>query len=149
MKYLPGRPILFLDVLTRFLLILTLLWQPIALWTPVSHPGSGQVCAPTSCCTTVERVTCCGERVVEQVCPMSGGECHCAASPTDTPPAPVPAPHPRTERETSVAVPTPATRVVTLIDSAFLARPLCTGETGPLSGKTHNEIQARLGVWRT
>jgi hypothetical protein len=133
----------------RFLLILAIAWQPLALWGAAGHAAPAEVCTATSCCTTVERVSCCGERIVEQICGKSGGACHCASAPTDTPDPRPEAPQPRTERETLVAVPSPPVHSVVYTDADGNLRPPFAAGESRLAGKTHNEIQALLGIWRT
>lgn len=136
-------------MLVRFLLILALAWQPLTLWGTSAHTAAKAECTATSCCTTVERVSCCGERIVEQVCGKSGGACHCASAPTDSPDPRPEAPQPRTERETLVAVPSPPVHGVAYTDADCAHQSLFAAGESRLAGKTHNEIQALLGIWRT
>ena len=136
-------------MLVRLLLILAFAWQPLIFWGGAGHAVPAEFCTASSCCTTVERVSCCGERVVEQVCGKAGGACHCASAPTDVPNPRPEAPQPRSERETLVAVPSPPVQGVTYTEADGAARPKFATDESRLANKTHNEIQALLGIWRT
>jgi len=138
-----------LVMLVRLLLILAIAWQPLILWGAASDAMPAEVCTTTSCCTTVERVSCCGERVVERVCGKTGGACHCASAPSDTPKPRPEAPQPRSERETLVAVPSSPVQSIACLDADGACRPLFATSESRLASKTHNEIQALLGIWRT
>lgn len=138
-----------MDVPARLLIILALLGQVLLPWVSGVPSASPSGCVATPCCITVERVTCCGERVVEQVCGMTGGECHCGAAPSDTPRRVPQIPQPRNEREAFVGIPGPDSRIVTPVQGEPNRRVTRSGVLCLLSGKTHGEIRAFLGVWRT
>lgn len=130
----------------RLLLILVLLWHPLML---VGTRAPAEACSEPSCCVSMERVTCCGVRVVEEVCGKTGGECHCAASPNDTPERAPRAPLPRGEREAPVTVLTPPNRIIPLTGDEAGHRSRASTDPGVRGVKTHNQIRAFLGVWRT
>lgn len=136
-------------MLARLLLILAFAWQPLSLWRAAERTAHPVDCVETLCCTTVERVTCCGEKTIERVCGITGGDCVCASSSSDAPlPAPN-APMPRNERENLAATSPPSSYGVALACSADAPRPLFALSESRLAGITHNRVQAILGVWRT
>ena len=132
----------------RLLLISVFALQP-ALWQGAVSRAPGHSHAEPGCCVRVETTSCCGESVIESVCSKSGGECRCVAMPDENPAPVPPAPLPRTDRDSLTAVIEPQPD---LLDS-----PEMDGETvrftaatfSLLQGRSHNEIQALLGVWRT
>jgi len=134
-------------MLARFALMLVFVWQP--LWPSAGRSGPSQECAPASCCTTIETVSCCGESVIERVCGKTGGECLCASAPTDVPTPGREAPHPRNDRETIVAAPVTASRIFALWHGDAGHRALSASHAALLGGKSHNQVRALLGVWRT
>ncbi|MEQ9616543.1 MAG: hypothetical protein RLN60_00745 [Phycisphaerales bacterium] len=134
----------------RSLLILALLWQPFAVFGTVGFgaPGDGVHGCEMSCCQIVERTSCCGERVTDEFCAKSGGACTCVG-------APVREPQPRPEAPLSrvayelvflASVERPAIAWAS-IDSSHL--PVALTSRHVASGRTHNEQQAFLGIWRT
>lgn len=136
-------------MLSRFLLTLAIAWQPLALWASPAPIGPTAECAAVSCCEVIERVSCCGDRVVEHVCGKTGGQCLCGMAPGDSPERGPEAPTPRSERISLVAVPAPLFRIVAVVDAEASPRLLRAIDLSLLSGRNHNEVQALLGVWRT
>jgi len=128
----------------RLLAILMLLIQPVWL---VAARGAGAGCGVWSCCLVEVTTSCCGERVVETVCRHTGGECLCAA-PGEAP-RPEDAPAPRTERDAPTQLFVGGGAAIDLAPSDA-GTPRC-GLVAPasLAGRTHNEVQALLGIWRT
>ena len=132
--------------MTRLVLILALVWQSLlAGFAPVPVRGPVE-CAP-ACCQTIERVTCCGERIVEHVCGKTGGACLCGAS--NELPEPVPqAPMPQHERDSLLAIGALAPPLVCCGPRAEVRPSFRRGQCVP-DGRSHNHVQAFLGVWRT
>ena len=100
----------------------------------------------TACCSTIETTTCCGQVAIETICARSGGECECAARPTDLPaPAPI-----------SLFVQTLGQlyhQFPELVElSSFLVdeqpQVFARGFDYTTKLRTHNDTQAILGIWR-
>lgn len=132
----------------RVLLILALIWQSLTLCGVIAPAGSAERCVQTSCCEVVEQVSCC-EEVVAHHCGLSRGECLCGVSPVDHPERVPEGPLPRTNRETFAAVQLLVPMPYTGIHSDPGPFRVCAVDGGLLAGKTHNEVQAFLGIWRT
>lgn len=129
----------------RFLLILTLLVQQLAL--PVVLPSAAQIeeCVETTCCQVVETTTCCGETVREMRCGKTGGyECLCGLESGNSEPTPD-APRPPDRNEIAPILAALSGSVIDLptpIRSQALP-------ASPAIVRTHNETQALLCIWRT
>jgi len=133
-------------MLTRLLVILTLVWQPLILRGAVVPPTRS--CEGMSCCEVVTRTTCCGQIEVVRLAPRNHDSCRCAVGPTDSSPRPA-APLPGSERQTVVFVGLPP---ISVASAAFENAKPSIGSSAPLglhSDLTHNQIQAILGIWRT
>ncbi|MCA9299616.1 MAG: hypothetical protein KDA28_11150 [Phycisphaerales bacterium] len=133
----------------RILVILALVWQPWAC-RALAGSGGGASCAARTCCVSVVTTTCCGERVVEQVCGMTGGECRCSQATNDESPSrPVPV-IPRDGERTLTFDLAPA-RTPHVADPAIdpSGEPVGSVSASLLAGRSHREVQALLGVWRT
>ncbi len=135
----------------RFLAILTILsagFPGLGLRSVGGHAGENG-CGHSGCGQVIIETTCCGEPTEREYCPMSGGPCRCAQAPThDSQPQPE-APRPRSDRDSLVARISAPPRVVWVTQPEG-ERSSNTGDAhGLLAGRTHNEIQALLGVWRT
>jgi hypothetical protein len=137
-------------MLTRLWLILLLVWLPM----PVRSGGSGSsewpgsVCdAAQSCCQTVARTTCCGEKVVERLCTTTGGRCGSAEPGNARGPRPE-IPLTPTQRDLVIGVPV-ATGGIAPDKFDAVRPPSCDPDDGPSGSLTHNELRALLGVWRT
>ncbi len=128
----------------RLLTILILLIQPGWL---VAARNAGAGCGVSACCVAEVTTSCCGERVVETVCRHTGGACLCA-SPGEAP-RPEDAPAPRTERD----APEPRSVGGDMVsgEGPSDAGTPRSGLNAPaiLAGRTHNEVQALLGIWLT
>ena len=127
-------------MLARTLLILAVLVQQLCL--PVVLFAAPERCADTACCGRVETTTCCGERTAESVCHMTGGTCLCGIESGDIPVAPAPG-EDRVEVTTLAAMPAGLAARLLGAERPDAAAPL---EASP--ARTHNEVQALLGVWR-
>ncbi len=134
----------------RFLVILALLWQPLTVFRTAASgaPGDGAHRCETSCCNVVERTTCCGERIFAEYCSKSGGACNCVSVPDREPqPRPeVPLSRVTIELVIMASVDRPALAWVSS-DSARVS--VLTTSWLTVSGRTHNEHQSFLGIWRT
>jgi len=138
-------------MLTRLWLILLLVWLPMPVRS-VGPAGSELASSPCdaarSCCHTVARTTCCGEKVVERLCNKTGGQCPCA-EPGNTPGPRPETPLSQTQRDLVVAVPVAPGGIVRLTIDEGRHRPHGASDDGPNASLTHNELRALLGVWRT
>lgn len=90
----------------------------------------------------------CSVPAEESFCEMSGGPCSCDVAPGHRPKHMPEAPMPRTERESTTAVPIPSTRLVEYSVRVPELRRENAAWFGVNAGRTHNEIQALLGVWQ-
>lgn len=111
--------------------------------------SNGHSCGHSGCQEVVVNVSCCGEVTEEQICPTSGGPCECSVSPIpDRKPRPD-APLPRSDRESLTAVTAAPPDVVSMTEPEPESSRDSVLSFSLLSGLSHNEIQALLGVWRT
>lgn len=139
--------------MARFLLILMLLWQPLALRTAaaslqqsnvaVSHGASG-------CCEIVEVIevievdTCC-EPVIESRCDVTGGACHCDSAPGQ-PLKPAPMLSTTKAPERSLPATPSGDMIVTAAPRNAFASHQGVHER---NSRSHNTFQAMIGIWRT
>lgn len=116
-------------------------------------------CGDTMCHMPVVETSCCGEPIPidesdpgcgsDTFCSMSDGPCRCGISPTPDP-EPLPdAPLPRTDRDSVTGLPTDSPKINTLNEPDDSTPSMASLVESFLAGKTHNEIQALLGIWRT
>lgn len=133
-------------MLLRLLFALTLLTQQFALLPVLTARSDGIKCVMTACCVVVETTTCCGEAVSEVRCARSGGgACQCV-SPAD-PDSNVPTPATPESGESGPALfaaartgfALPLDREMRSLGRSAMVAP----------GRTHNETQALLCIWRT
>ena len=96
----------------------------------------------------VALMPCCAENNESHDCSMRGGACRCSAPVRDPQPTPD-APLPKPVRDSITALPDAQTGVVSIPEPEAESPRRSTGSLKALSGFTHNEIQALLGVWRT
>lgn len=140
-------------MLTRLVIILSLLWQPFAASAVVVRPDERPEVSDTMpCCEVVTRTTCCGETVVERICPMeASGICSCGVRSSDEPAPTRERPVTGVERErVQMARPGPRRPVVV---AEHAAKPRLCG--GPVAfsamhaNRSHNVVRALLSNWRT
>lgn len=80
---------------------------------------------------------------------MSGGPCTCAAAPMpDRQPRPD-APLPRTDRDSITGLPNGPPQITPVIEPDNATPTMASLVTSLRAGKTHNEVQALLGIWIT
>ncbi|GAB4551439.1 MAG: hypothetical protein Tsb0013_13530 [Phycisphaerales bacterium] len=107
-------------------------------------------CETAECHEAAVEVTCCccdsGER---GYCPMSEGPCECAAAPSPDPEPKPQAPLPRSDRETVFGMPNGPPRVMPDVDPDADAPSVAPQVLVLTAGKSHNEMHALLGTWRT
>ena len=142
----------------RFFVILTLLASSLP------RLGAGLVAGQehsdeTSCHVSAVEVNCCIEQVCdpdsalgcgsETFCPMSEGPCRCGISPTPAPERLPDAPLPRTDRDSVTGLPNGPPKITPVIEPDDTTPSMASLVVGPRAGKTHNEVQALLGVWQT
>lgn len=111
--------------------------------------GPGHACSSSGCHEVVIETSCCGESAEVSVCPMSGGPCTCAAAPMpDRQPRPD-APLPRTDRDSITGLPNGPTQITPVIEPDNATPTMASLVASLRAGKTHNEVQALLGIWIT
>ncbi len=111
------------------------------------------------CHTPVVKAGCCGHPIVEKTtdagcggsgfCVMSGGPCRCGVAPTTSPERRPDAPLPRTDRDSITALPDGPAQITPVSEPDDAAPSMASLAGGIHTGKTHNEVQALLGIWRT
>lgn len=120
--------------------------------------GQGH-CGETLCEVSVVEMSCCGEPIPaadadfgcgsDAFCPMSEGPCRCGISPKPTP-KPLPdVPLPRTDRDSVTGLPNGPPKINPVFEPDDATPSMASLVVGLRAGKTHNEVQALLGVWRT
>ncbi len=130
-------------MLVRILLLLTLLFQQLALPGAISTAHAAD-CLSTGCCDLVETTTCCGEKVLEHRCGRTGGECLCGVDSDDSEPVPS-APAPENRNDLVQAF-------ITGISAGYDLPTAIHPHMPPVFWvihRTHNETQALLCIWRT
>lgn len=111
-----------------------------------SHGGS---CGESGCHEVSHCSDSCEDSDEDASCAMSGGECRCSASPSpDRRPGPD-APMLPPGRDSITAYARVTTPDVEHIEAGTHIGLRSAGSFGLLRGRTHNEIQALLGIWRT
>lgn len=107
-------------------------------------------CAELACAQpAVESSGCCGSMSDADICPMSNGPCSCFAAPIPEPQPKPQTPQPRPDRESITGLPNGPPQIAVAVerDDAWpLMSPLVIALT---ADKSHNELQAILGIWRT
>ena len=117
------------------------------------------LCGDTMCHTPVVETNCCGEPIPgddsdfgcgsDTFCSMSDGPCRCGISPTPDP-EPLPdAPLPRTDRDSVTWLPNGPPKITPGIEPDESSPIVASLVLALTAGKSHNEIQALLGTWRT
>lgn len=133
----------------RFLAILILL----ASGMPVAGAGAAperHSCGDVGCHAPVVRVSCCGDEVIaESVCASSGGACTCDASPVpDREPEPE-APLPLPVRDTLTHLPNAPPSIRSIVEPGRSSASPGGLVPSLTAGRSHNQVQSLLGVWRT
>ncbi len=116
-------------------------------------------CGDTMCHVPVVETSCCGEPIPvdesdsgcgsDTFCSMSDGPCRCGISPTPNP-EPLPdAPLPRTDRDSVTGLPNGPPKITPVIEPDDSTPSMVSLVDSLRAGKTHNEVQALLGVWQT
>lgn len=111
--------------------------------------AQGHACSDSGCHQVVIETSCCGDSSEVEFCPMSNGPCECAAAPI---PEPVPkpeAPLPKPDRDTVMGMPSGPLRMIPVSEPDAATSRLASLVLGLSAGKSNNEIQALLGIWRT
>jgi len=116
-------------------------------------------CGETSCHVPPVEVNCCGEPIhptdsdfgcgSDAFCPMSEGPCQCGISPTPAPERRPDAPLPRTDRDSVTGLPNGPPKITPVIEPDGTMPSMASLVVGLRASKTHNEVQALLGVWQT
>lgn len=80
---------------------------------------------------------------------MSNGPCECVAAPASNPEPMPDVPMPRSERDTLTALPQGPPRATPVLGPDQTSLSIAGRSRPRTAGKTHNEIRALLGIWRT
>ena len=112
--------------------------------------GCQDLCGESGCHPPVVQSACCGrDSEDEGFCPMSNGPCECFAAPPPDPSPKPDVPLPRSERDTATDMPNGRPRVTPVLEPASDTPRVASLVLGLTAGKSHNEVQALLGIWRT
>ena len=136
-----------LFVVFRVLVILMLATAGLSGFAPAGVDRHGD-CGHEACAPEASPSCCDSAPDSDGYCALSDGACRCGVAPVPIP-LPLPdAPLPKTERDASTAIRGPPAGTVLLAPSRDDAPRPSTEPASLLSGLTHNEIQAFLGIWR-
>lgn len=103
----------------------------------------------SACHEPVVEMSCCSSSTADnRFCPMSNGPCECIEAPAPSPERRPDAPLPRSDRDSITGLPNGPPQVAPVVEPADTVACMASLVVGSPS-KTHNEIQALLGVWRT
>lgn len=113
----------------------------------------------TTCHVVMVETNCCGHPIPvdfsdfrcesDAFCPMSKGPCQCGISPAPAPKRLPDAPLPRTDRDSVTGLPNGPPKITPAIETDDTTPLMASLVVGLRAGKTHNEVQALLGVWQT
>ncbi len=116
-------------------------------------------CGEMSCEMSAVEVNCCDEPMPaadsdvgcgsDAFCPVSEGPCQCGISPTPARERLPDAPLPRTDRDSVTGLPNGPPKITPVIEPDDTTPSMASLVVGLRAGKTHNEVQALLGVWQT
>tara|TARA_R110000782_G_scaffold57258_3_gene119541 strand:+ start:20445 stop:20891 length:447 start_codon:yes stop_codon:yes gene_type:complete len=116
-------------------------------------------CGDTICHEPVIDMGCCGDSLPDECsdldcgseafCPVSEGPCKCGISETPAPDRLPDAPLPRTDRDSPTGLPNGPPKITPVIEPDDSTPSMVSLVAGLRTGKTHNEVQALLGVWQT
>lgn len=116
----------------------------------VGFAGGQDACGESACHQPVVQMSCCGSDPGDDgFCPMSNGPCECTAAPAPDPEPKPEAPLPRSDRDSVTGVPNGPPQVVPVVDPDSDSPTIASLVLALTAGKSHNEIQALLGIWRT
>lgn len=141
----PGR---VEAVMTRLLAILILLVSGLPRLGVASADGHSRCDGPSSLCQ-VTRSGCCSNSTDGNDCPMSDGPCQCAATPAPQPEPNPKAPPPSSDRGPFTGLLPASTRVTFVAEPEHTPKATSALVHAFTAGRTHHEIQALLGIWRT
>tara|TARA_E500000318_G_C3482339_1_gene180936 strand:+ start:321 stop:728 length:408 start_codon:yes stop_codon:yes gene_type:complete len=133
----------------RILAILTLIFAGLPR-LGVGLAGGQDACGDSACHQPVVQMSCCDSDPGDDgFCPMSNGPCVCVAAPLPDP-EPLPeAPLPRSDRDTVTGMPNGSPQVTPVVEPDRDAPKVASLVLALTVGKSHNEVQALLGVWQT
>ncbi|RNC80994.1 MAG: hypothetical protein ED559_04105 [Phycisphaera sp.] len=116
----------------------------------VGLAGGQDHCGEFACHQPVVQVDCCGSEMVEEAyCPMSNGSCECIAAPASDPEPKPEAPLLRSDRDTITGMPNGPPQVMPVAEPDTATPKVASLVLALTAGKSHNEIQALLGIWQT
>lgn len=116
----------------------------------VGLAGGQDQCRSAACHQPIVQLSCCGNDSGDgDYCPMSNGPCECTAAPAPDPDPKPEAPLPRPDRDTVIGMPTAALQVTPVAEPDADRPKVASLVLALTAGKSHNEVQALLGTWRT
>ncbi len=116
----------------------------------VGLAGCQDACGESACHQPVVQMSCCGSDSSDDAfCPMSNGPCKCIAAPASDPEPKPEAPLPRSDRDTVTGMPNGPPQVMPVVEPDSATPTIASLVLALTAGKSHNEIQALLGTWRT
>ncbi len=132
----------------RVLIILAMVWQPLMLAVAHQPSGPGQLTG-MSCSAELGKSSCCEMAPAALHCPPPADPCRCGVQPGEVPDESPDAPLPKTQRDSVVTILSRAPSWVPLRAHEKDAKITSAGFSTVRSNKTHNELQATLGIWQT
>lgn len=138
----------------RVLLILTLVWQPLLFLSAGPRHASVKdsavrIASGLTCSVKISQSDCCDSAPKASSCHKVVTRCGCEIRPSDQPERAPDAPMPRPDRDTLVAIQIcgPPVRASTETETESVNP--AADSNSRYTNKTHNEIRAILGIWRT
>lgn len=133
----------------RVLVILAVLWQPLLLAAAGPRIGAGEPAGSSSCSIPAPQSTCCDPAPKAKACHSIASGCGCEIRPTEQPQRAPEAPLPRPDRDSLVAIQITGPPLREQAETDAASTHLATQSDSRYANKTHNEIRAILGIWRT
>jgi len=133
----------------RVLVILAVLWQPLILAASGPRPGTSVPGGQPTCSLPVVQAYCCKTKTRAPSCHAVVTDCGCAIRPTEQPERVPVAPLPGSDRDSLVAVQICGPPLREQIEPSTRFNLFSTQSDRRYANKSHNEIQAILGIWRT
>lgn len=133
----------------RVFVILVMVWHPLLMVAAGPRMGTSEPASGSSCSVPALQSNCCEPAPKAPNCHTAITGCGCEIHPTDQPKRAPEAPLPRSDRDSLVAIQIcdPPGREQIEPDSESIIS--ATHFDSRYANKTHNEIRAILGIWRT
>lgn len=133
----------------RVLVILAMVWQPLLLAAAGPRMGISEPVSGSSCSVPALLSNCCDAAPKAPTCHSIASGCGCEIRPAEQPQRAPEAPLPRPDRDTLVAIQICGPPVREQIETDATSILFATQSDSRYANKTHNEIRAILGIWRT